>query len=486
LPSVYAGLRSFAVERNLALLITSLILTIPVASLQSTMAYTDLFTSGWAVVALCAILGGVNSCKQPGGIGYGRLFWMFSAAGIAVGAKSNLVPFTFILGLGAIALWGPKRLFSPKWKYLGVSVLAFALSASVGLPWIVRNWTGYGSPIYPIMLTYSRDGLAEYEYTFDKAPRVSEPDKYYAMPLWDKTKMSWTTLNHGQMREFGLFGQHISKAPDQLLHNPDIGFNGDSLLGGNGWLWLYGSLPGMILLGLITLAYPRLWDEGKKYRWFLLFLAIAPFVGYTRTISAWWPRFSIFLPFSGILALGILLGGIRQRSRLLCFVLLIPVLGLAFLDWAGVVLQNPSWERMRRHRDHCEGSLETPVNYYYIKTLYPYNPDPTLEVEAIRYVMDNAVPGQTVSFWTPYNGIFTGLFANEDATVRQFLFPSVWPGAFHYSESELMGFIEEEQIRLLMISDQVPESFEKKLKRHDGEIVFKNDRYKVYKLSQPE
>lgn len=472
--AVYGALRAFSVERSLAVIGAMLPLSIPVLLYQSSLAYADLFATGWFAIGACAVLGALRF----DGAGPGRIIWMFGAAGLALASKMNAIPHCLILGVAALILWGWRGLLEPKWNRLGAAVCGFLLAAAVGLPWPMRNWIQYGSPTYPIMLTNSTEGLSSWEYPRSLAVVISDGPALAEVSLLEKSWRSWTAIDFQSWQELGFLGHRLPKIDRGPLLAPAMEYSGYRQFGETGLLWILILLPAMIatlILSVILMA------KGDRRRGFYLAGLVAiPALAYATTISAYWARLSIFLPALGCLAFIIIVDQLRRRLPLAGTVLLALGLLVALFDWSTAVFLNRQPERARRYFREAQPASYTPI--YYASWLSPNDP----WIAAVRYIVEQGGEETTISYWTPipepHQPAFTGYFANEDATLRQFLFPSIWPDPFAMSDEEKLRHIEQEEIRFILLSDRVPDSFVEKLEARGAVRTFRSEGFSVYKL----
>lgn len=472
--AVYGVLRAFSVERSLAVIGAMLPLSIPVLLYQSSLAYADLFATGWFAIGACAVLGALRF----DGAGPGRMVWMFGAAGLALASKMNAIPHCLILGIAAILLWGWRIFLEPRWNRLGAAACGFLLAAAVGLPWPMRNWIQYGSPTYPIMLTNSTEGLDSWEYPRSLAVVISDGPALAEVSLLEKSWRSWRTIDFQSWKELGFLGHRLPKVERDALLAPAMEYSGYRQFGETGLLWILILLPAMIAAAI--LAAVLVGGNDRRRGFYLAGLVAIPLFAYGATISAYWARLSIFLPVLGCVAFVIVLDQLKRRLPLAGHVLLALALAAALFDWSTAVFLNRQPERARRYFREAQPASYTPIHY--ASWLSPHDP----WIAAVRYIVEQGGEETTISYWTPipepHQPAFTGYFANEDATLRQFLFPSIWPNPFAISEEDKLRHLEEEQVRFILLSDRVPETFVEKLKSRGVVMVFRSDGFSVYKL----
>lgn len=556
--AVYGVLRAFSVERSLATIGAMLPLSIPVLLYQSSLAYADLFATGWFAIGACAVLGALRF----DGAGPGRMVWMFGAAGLALASKMNAIPHCLILGIAAILLWGWRIFLEPRWNRLGAAACGFLLAAAVGLPWPMRNWIQYGSPTYPIMLTNSTEGLDSWEYPRSLAVVISDGPALAEISLLEKSWRSWRTIDFQSWKELGFLGHRLPTLDRDALLAPTREYSGHRHFGETLLVWILVLLPAMIaslilevfltrngdrrrgtyLAGVVAIpafgfvsticaywavfyylmpiigrhgllaptmeysGYRQFGETGllwilillpamivaailaavlvggndRRRGFYLAGLVAIPLFAYGATISAYWARLSIFLPVLGCVAFVIVLDQLKRRLPLAGHVLLALALAAALFDWSTAVFLNRQPERARRYFREAQPASYTPIHY--ASWLSPHDP----WIAAVRYIVEQGGEETTISYWTPipepHQPAFTGYFANEDATLRQFLFPSIWPNPFAISEEDKLRHLEEEQVRFILLSDRVPETFVEKLKSRGVVMVFRSDGFSVYKL----
>lgn len=466
---IYTAMRALGVSQGFATLAAVLPLAIPALALQSTLAYVDLFTAAWFAVGLCVILASLGKANAW------RIAWVLACGGLAIAAKNNAAPLCLVLFLAMITGWGWRSLVLPFPRRILAVGAGFVIAATVGLPWMIHNWMEYGSPVYPFMLTLSHEGLPPWEYPLSAARRMSELPPYYEMPLWQKLWLSWTTIDFQSWLRLGFLGSRISSVPDGMLHDPSFGYFGYGQLGENGTAFLLLFLPGLFVGILRTgwLLAGRRFVEARP----LVLMAGLPTLAFFLTVSPWWTRLSIFFPVFCVLATVYTIHHLTgTRHSVAARVALGIGLAAALFDASTVVFLNRDPERLRRY-EAVNGRVDyTPIRFFQL--MDPHKP----LYRAIGHVMSEARPGETVSFWTPREPVFTGWFVDERAQVRQFLFPSVWPDPFRYTNEELWAFIREERIVLLMTNDTVPQEFRELIVQRGARINFQTPGYQVYEF----
>ena len=472
IPAVYSATRALGASPPRALIAAMIPLTVPIILMQSAIAYADLFANGWFAVGFCAVLGSAGGKAGPA-----RILWMFAAAGLALAAKFNAAILCVLLGLAALMLWGPRRMLMPRRGLLVYTALGLLLAAAAGLPWMLRNWTQFGSPIYPFAVEIGPLTLAEAPNPMEGARQMGEM-QYYQAPFFEKLWMAWSAVDFESWRRIGFLGAGMEELPREDLYDYTFGYRGDAMESGFGLAWPAVLFPAMIAV-LLMAALRKRWQIAPGdpvRRLYLAALAAVPLIAPMILIAGWVPRFSLFLPVFGAVALAVLAEEISYSMRWVSRLILSAALLCCAFDAATVTLLNRDAERLSRYSAANPAAPGSPIDYF--AWLNPGQPD----VAAADFLMSQARPGETVSFWTPNEGLFTGYFVDEGASIRLFLFPSVFPDPFAYSHEELLGFIEEEDIALLLVSDQVPESFIDLIEGQGSEEIYNRAGYRVFEF----
>ncbi len=467
---VYTVVRRFGGERWLALAAANLVPSIPVVAYQATIGYVDLFSNGWIAAGLLAVL----SHRAGRDLSAARVAWVLCCGGLAVSGKFNAATLALVLGLAMLVVWGPGLVLS-RWRPFA---LGFLFAASVALPWPTYNWLAHGSPFYPIMLTTTREGLENWEYPLSGARAISEVPPYNTWPHWQRYATSWTTFDWESPKRFGLFGLGVGEAPTPELADPTFGYSGDAAMGGFGLGWLLVGLPSLLLLAGLSL-----WDRARLGIPVLV-LATFPVVGLLVTVSSWWPRLALFAPVLGLAGAFVLLAWLLRGGRRS---LAIGATGLVILVYTAdlyfVHSYNRDWERLRRFAD--SGLPPTPIHWQ--DHFYPGQP----QYIAIRFLVERAGPRATVSFWTPGDPIFTGFFTDARGTIRQYLFPTVWPDPMRYTPLEMHAMMRREGVSHLLLSTSTPsgdwnralEELRVLLREDNAQLLLDNGVYQVWGLS---
>jgi hypothetical protein len=462
--SVYTSARALGCDRSHAVLASMIPLLTPVILYQSGIAYADLFSGGWFAIALCAVLGGC-AAERPGPA---RLLWMFSAAGLALAAKANAGILAGLTGFTAVILWGPGAFLAPTRRCLGAAAAGFLLSASVGLPWMIHNWTTFGSPLYPFELKPAGIELGTGPIALANIRAMAEGE-LMQRPLLDKVWESWTTIDLASWSKVGPFGSRMAAAPLDVLFDYSFGYSGDAKFGGFGALWIFLGLPAMLAVLLLAALMKGLGPRTRLYR---VALVVVPLAAFFLLVAPWWSRFTLFLPVFGGLAIAVLLQEATRWGRPVYTAILCVALAVAAFDWHAVMFQNRDWERLSRFGQ----PNDTPVHFF--SAIDPAKP----MYRAVRFVMDNARPGEVVSFRTPSEPLFTGYFANHNASVRLFPFPTFWPPPDTYNEEMLADEIPRQRIALLLVNAQAAPEFLARVADAGGHAVYQVPGYTVYEF----
>ncbi|MCC6547376.1 hypothetical protein IT570_09435 [Candidatus Sumerlaeota bacterium] len=461
IPAVHATARALGCDRGNAVVAASIPLTVPVILYQSAMAYADLFSCGWFTVALCAVLGAANRSR----IGPIRIIWMFSAAGLALAAKANAGILAGITGTAALVVWGLRAFFGSR-RAMSATITGFLLSANAGLPWMAYNWMKFGSPLYPFSVTVAGTNIASGVRPFE-AIRLMAEGEYADRPLLGKVWESWTTIDFTSWSKFGLNGLHgLSKG---LLYDPTFGYAGDSKFGGFGAFWLACGLPSLI--GVLLACWKL---HGGKERLYIYAMATTSIVAFLALVAPWWSRFALFLPVFGGIAAALVLEQARRWNRGAFVALGIWFVAWSGFDWATCLFQNRESERLRRYHAMQPNADDAPIHFS--QAVSPDNP----VFNAVRYIVDHARPGDVVSFRTPREALFTGYFVDDHAQVRLFPLPTFWPDEGTYDEQELAEALEENNVRLLLVSAQASVEFRTLVESRKAQIVYTVPGYDVY------
>lgn len=479
-PAGYAAGRALGLDRTHAAVGAFLPLTVPVILYQTSIAYVDLFSTGFFAAGLFAVLG-----ARGRGVGPGRVLWMFACAGLAMAAKFNAAVLAPLLGVVALLAWGWRPLFGTR-RALAVTAMGFMLAACVGTPWLVRNWMGWGSPLYPFGVEVAGVTLAEGVFPLDAARRMAEAGDLYDMPLREKTWLSWSRIDIESWSRLGFLGWELRSVPLSELQDHTFGHRGDEQMGGFGLAWLLFLFPSMLALAVWAVvegvrggAKLELGNPRGGPRWELL-AAAAPVAAYLLIVAPWWTRFSIFMPLLGAVCFAAVAERLRRRWRLAGSLFLWAGIAAAAFDWSTALFLNRQWEVMRRYQEDTGEVSQTPVKFFAWAS--PDNPD----YSAVARFMEAARPGETISYYTPGNPIFTGFFAEETATVRLFPFPTVWPPDHleRYPPGRLIEFVREEEIALMLVYTETPEHFVELLRDEGAELLFDTWHYQAYVLPQ--
>ena len=475
-PAAYGAGRALGLCRTHAVVGAALPLTVPVILYQSSIAYVDLFSTGFFAAGLFAVLG-----ARGRGVGPGRVLWMFACAGLAMAAKFNAAILAPLLGVVALLAWGWRPLFAPRVRTLGVTLAGVLLAGSVGLPWMVHNWARSGSPVYPFGIDVGGVVLVEGLFKLEAARRMAEADPYFDMPLWEKTWLSWTQIDWESWERFGFLGWNFGTVPTEELHDHSFGYRGDEQLGGFGLAWLLVFFPSMIALAVWAVVdRVRRDEEADLWRWHLLAVA-APFAAYLLIVAPWWTRFSIFMPLLGTVCFALVVERVWRRWRLAGAVLLWMGIAAAAVDWTTALFLNRQWELLHRYEREAGEISQTPNRFFFWAD--PSNP----QYRAVAQFTAEARPGETISYYTPGDPIFTGFFAEETAAVRLFPFPTVWPPDHleRYPPGRLMEHVREEEIALMLVSRAgTPEEFVELLREEGAQFLFEHGPYRAYELPQ--
>lgn len=479
--ALFTAARALGAGRTGGIIAASWPFGVPVLVYQTAMTYADLKSLGWIVVGLCAVL---SACRlqRPGAV---RMLWMFTACGLAVATKFNAATASVVVGVAAILLWGWRPFFLPRRHALGVALVGFLAAAMAGLFWPARNWIVAGSPIYPFSLELGpvmiAEGLAPME-GIRLMPETPPPDRTWeewpTIPLAHKIWMSWTYIDFESWGRFGPLGAGIREAALPELHDPFFGYRGDNKLGGLGLAWLVALLP-LSCVYLVWISTTLLNGRNARSRQRLLALyrlglPIACWGIFYVTLAPWWPRFSMFLPLLGAL-MGVVLLAATTRSKWFWVVYILML--LPFLkDLATPMLFQRDREVQRRFL--AEMTTHRPVDYFLWQ-----EPD-KLPHLAIAEILDKALPGETVSFHTPGDPVFTGLFTNSAGTIRQFVLPTMFPPPGTYSDADQLAMIARERPAFILLGYTSHREFGEEIIAMGGRVVSNRHGWRVVEFPE--
>jgi hypothetical protein len=147
--SAWAGMRALGVTRLAAALAVAALCTNPwLLAWQSNGSVTDPAALAWLVT--CAALTALSRERPP------LLAAATVAAGLAIGCKTTVLPFTLVVL--AAGLW----LARPGLRALARPLaMAVAVAGLVGAGWYLRNLVTHGSPFWPIVATPWGDPVPE-------------------------------------------------------------------------------------------------------------------------------------------------------------------------------------------------------------------------------------------------------------------------------------------------------------------------------------
>ena len=100
----------------------------------------------------------------------------------------------------------------------------------------------------------------------------------------------------------------------------------------------------------------------------------------------------------------------------------------------------------------------------------------------MRFIVDHARAGETVSFRTPQEALFTGYFADEKGTVRLFPLPSFWPPEGTYTQKDLSDALRREHVRYVMVSAAASAEFRSLIAADGARVVYTTPGYEVFEF----
>ncbi|MCC5877033.1 MAG: hypothetical protein JJU11_12505 [Candidatus Sumerlaeia bacterium] len=480
---MYVAARAVGVGRTGGIIAASWVFSVPVVVHQTSMTYTDLSSLGWIVVAACSILSG----SRLGLPGTTRMLLLFAACGLAVAAKFNAAPATFLIGLVAVFLWGWRAFFTPSRQALGVVLVGILMAALAGLFWPTRNWIVAGSPIHPFSLELGPVTIAHAPLPMEATRLMPEtppegytPEEWLAISLTPKLLMSWTWLDWESWRRYGPLGTTLREASFTDLDDISHGYRGDNKLGGLGAGWLLSLFPLSLVYMALQLFQLRDFQRFTRRRRRLLFARLAiPVLCwgiFMVTIAAWWARFSLFLPLFSVLMAVVLLKELGRIHKTLPVLVYLLLLFTFTKDMATGVLFNRDREIQRRFLE--EAPSHRPVDYFLWR-----HPD-AMPHRMIAEMLDMAAPGETIAYHTPYDPVFTGLFADAQATVRLFPLPTVFPPPDDFTNEELWGFLDRERVAFILLGPTSGEDFEQGVISLGGRLHTQRDGWRLYEFPE--
>jgi len=294
-----AGLaRAFGAERRPALLAGLLFGMTPALVALAGTSYPDPATTAAVLAAWWLGLRLFREWDRATALLFGM------AAGLAAGTKDTSL-FLILPIVGAVVVaagWeviagdGPgarwRRLLSPAAQRLGLSLLGFMV---LGGLWYVKDLLIHGNPLYPI-------GIGPFPGLPREAFFENVPPKLVGLTWIEQVSRSWTA------------DWHLT----QYLYNVRPG--------GFGRAWL-------AIVPLALAGTALLW---RSRRWGALSLVVgAAVVGYVVLPSAWYARYTLFLPGLALALAAVALGRLRARPASLAGLLLV---GLAAISLAAANL----------------------------------------------------------------------------------------------------------------------------------------------------
>ncbi|MBI5560638.1 MAG: glycosyltransferase family 39 protein [Deltaproteobacteria bacterium] len=144
--AIYAYLKA-GVNRTYALLGFLVFVSTPVVINLSRIAYIDLGVTFFITLSLIGVL----KWNEDGGKRW--FFYSAAAAGFAIGSKPNALISLFLVTLLLVYLSGKKK--EMKARACVAGAVYSLLAVSVFAPWLLRNYLWTGSPLYPLLKSFT-------------------------------------------------------------------------------------------------------------------------------------------------------------------------------------------------------------------------------------------------------------------------------------------------------------------------------------------
>ena len=283
---------------------------IPVNLFQATTVYVD-SAYGSIVVAFLALWGVMQQLarsQHPLSFPLAGVFG--AAAGLALAAKGSAVVlvgavfFALCISVLFFALeTGLKRRTVLRRAFVSLAIAA-SVALLVGGYWYVRNYLYAGSPLYPVGVTVAGKVLFPGNTVGEAiAEGYNTPEWMQAWPRWKQIMFTWS-----QSYFFRPAG--VPAWPESIM---GVG----SILGGLGYLWIFGCIPAIAGWVFSAMAGWRTKFDGEAVL-LLIGLVVMVFLG---TPMNWWTRYTVWLYGLGLPIFGICAQDmIRSRHRPVVFV----------------------------------------------------------------------------------------------------------------------------------------------------------------------
>jgi hypothetical protein len=227
-----------------------------------------------AVIAVFAAALRVREEWAEGRAGWGEAAILGAALGLAAGLKSSGLLMAIVAGAGLLAPVFPGgKPARPNLRWAGAG-LAITLGMLVGGFWYLRNYLHTGSPIFPAGLTLAGHRIfpgLPVAQVLDVAGNT--PPRFRAVPDPFRILSAWAQGGGGW---------------------PQTAYGWDARLGGLGFLWIAGALPGVL--------FASQWAERKREFWVLSVMAGAAFL---LSPMHWWARYTLWLYALGLPCLAV-------------------------------------------------------------------------------------------------------------------------------------------------------------------------------------
>lgn len=277
LPLAWLGLaslaRSLGASRAAGWGTGALFLLVPTVVWQSVTTYVDAAFAA-AVIGVFAAALRVREEWAEGHPGWGEAAILGAALGLALGLKSSGLLVGLVAAAGLLAPGAPggkpaRR--DQRWTGAG---LAVTLGVLVGGFWYLRNYLHTGSPIFPAGLTLAGHRIfpgLPVAQVLDVAGNT--PPRFRAVPDPFRVFSAWAQGGGGW---------------------PETAYGWDARLGGLGFLWIAGGLPGVL--------FATQWAERKREFWVLGVMAGAAFL---LSPMHWWARYTLWIYALGLPCLAV-------------------------------------------------------------------------------------------------------------------------------------------------------------------------------------
>jgi hypothetical protein len=149
---IYRYLNS-KLDRVAGLLGILVFVSTPIVLRMSTVAYVDLGLTFFTTAAVLAFVRWRNSGYE----GYKWLFISSIAMGLALGTKYNALITWFFLSFAIVFIYSRDR--GEQWRAIRFGAIFFLVSLLIFSPWLIKNLTLTGNPLYPLFKGFFSVGI---------------------------------------------------------------------------------------------------------------------------------------------------------------------------------------------------------------------------------------------------------------------------------------------------------------------------------------